>query len=124
MIHWRQLSLIDGGAPKSAEICGLGKRYRFWAGESGRRYLFTAVSAAEIADFGNAIAVLARGNARDGFAGVEVSDLSQAGEAMRLSARMAGDPGLSGFVHLLAASAEEREAIVADLAGQVEALAA
>lgn len=124
MKHWRHLSLSDGGPPASAEICGLGARYRFWAGESGRRYLFTAVPAAEIADFRDAIVVLARGNARDGFAGVEVADFGRTGEAARISARMEGDAGLTGFVHLLAGSAAERQSIATDLAGRVEALAA
>ncbi len=119
MIPWRQFSLRDGGAPKSAEAGGFGARFRFWIGASGRRYLFTAVAAEGLADFADAVIVVARGNAARGYAGVDIADLGTPGEASaaRISRRVASDPGLTAFVHLLAADAAKRGDIAADLIG-------
>jgi hypothetical protein len=119
MIPWRQFSLRDGGAPKSAEAGSFGARFRFWIGASGRRYLFTAVSAEELPDFADAIVVVARGDASRGYAGVDIADLGAAGEASaaRIARRIAADSGLAAFVHLLAVDAERRGAIAADLIG-------
>jgi hypothetical protein len=119
MIPWRHFSLRDGGAPKSAEVGGFGARFRFWAGASGRRYLFTAVTADELADFTDAVVVVARGDAGRGYVGADVADLGTTGEASaaRIACRAAADPGLTAFVHLLAADAGSRRDIAADLIG-------
>jgi hypothetical protein len=119
MIPWRHFSLRDGGAPKSAEAGGFGARFRFWIGASGRRYLFTAVTAEELAGFADAVAVMARGDAGRGYAGVDIADLGAPGEAnaARIARRVAADPGLTAFVHLLAVDAERRRDIAADLIG-------
>ena len=126
MLAWHRFPLTDGGAPKAAERCGLAGRYRFWIGESGRRYLCTAVPAHEIGDFDDAIVVIARGEGGGGYVGCDVIDLGAAGDpsADDVARQIVGNPGLTAFVHLLAIDAGERGGIAADLLGTDKALAA
>src|SRR6185312_3640984 len=43
--------LLSDAQPSLAERAGFGDRFHYWRGRSGRRYLFTAVSAATVEDF-------------------------------------------------------------------------
>ena len=92
--------------PLVAREAGLPRRYVYWYGRSGRRYLFTAVEAAAMADFTDAVAVAVRGGAV-AWAG-QGPALAEMGRTARLG-------GADLYVHLLAASPEERRAVVADL---------
>ncbi len=121
-----QSSLIDGGTPEFAERCGLGDRYRYWLGTSGRRHLFTAVDASALPDFNQAVIVLARRDGNGGYRGVDVGCPGDAGEetAAQILRRLAGDRELAIFVHLLAGNAAARRRLVRDLVGSRQQLAA
>ena len=123
MKHWTPNSLADAGAPRSAEACGLGDRFRFWRGASGRRYLFSSVAVDDLAGYCDGVVIIACADGQGGYAGVEVIDLGAAG-ATRLARRLAAEPGLSAFVHLLAEDSRSRSDVVADLLGATERVAA
>jgi hypothetical protein len=126
MTQSAQLSLIDSGAPKPAAQCGLGHRFRYWRGVSGRRYLFTVMDASEIGDIQGAVVVLAVRDGIDRFRGVDVVAPGDSGEAdpAEISARLVTDPRLFGFVHFLADRAEQRLSIIGDFLAVDERLAA
>jgi hypothetical protein len=50
----------DAPAPRAVEDLGLGDRYRYLVGASGRRYLFTRVSFESLEDYRGAVVVLER----------------------------------------------------------------
>ncbi len=125
MMHTR-FPFADGGVPRLADLAGLGDRFHFWCGASGRRYLFSAVEARALVDFSDALVVLAR---RDG-AGALVGDTltligtNDSTERGALQARLAADPKLEAFVHLLAPTLHARQAALDDLLGQATRMAA
>jgi len=98
--------LLSSVAPRTAAAAGLAARYLYWCGRSGRRYLFTSTDHASLADFGDGVAIAAV-NGRLVWAG-EVADLARMPKAAGLS-----PPAF--YVHLLAATPEERRAVVDDL---------
>ena len=126
MVQSVQLSLIDSGAPRPASQCGLGHRFRYWRGVSGRRYLFTAMDASEIGDIQGAVVVLATRDGEDRFRGIDVVAPGDPGEAEAadISARLVADRRLFGFVHFLADRAEQRRSIIGDFVAVDERLAA
>jgi hypothetical protein len=91
--------------PQSAVEAGLPARYRYWTGHGDRRYLFTRCDPASLEDFRGAV-ILA----------VRFGHVVWAGESATEARRRAARRGTGLYVHLLAASAAERRAIVADLA--------
>jgi hypothetical protein len=120
-----QSTLTDAGTPEFAERCGLGDRYRYWLGASGRRHLFTAVDARELPDFNQAVVVLARREASS-YRGIDIVCPGDPGEpsASELTRRLAADTTLAVFVHLLAGDASARRRMVRDLAAARQRLAA
>jgi len=86
--------------PQIAREAGLGGRYRYWTGRSGRRYLFTRVE--DGTNFEGALALLAEGEA--------IRWLGRADTVPPLR-----PPGQALFVHLLAGDEAERDRIAQDL---------
>lgn len=122
MTQRSQFHLVDGGSPKVPGLGSLGDRYHYWCGRSGRRYLFSAVTAGELLDFTAALVVLAR---RDGQAVVGEEAMVLDGEGRHvLAARLAADPGVVAFIHLLSPTDASRRAAIVDLLGTTERLAA
>lgn len=99
-------------------------RFHYWCGASGRRYLFTAVPAESLGDFCHAIAVLAAPDGTGALSGRAVSLVETPGDALSLAAALTADPRLVAFVHLLAPTAGEREAVLDDLLGRRAGIAA
>ena len=91
-------------ASQAAMAAGLPPRYVYWHGHSGRRYLFTATDGRSIADFDEAVALR-----------VENGRIGWAGHVRELVTAPAAPPRAPIYVHLLAATPEEREAVIADL---------
>lgn len=117
-----QFNLVDGGSPKVPGLGSLGERFHYWCGQSGRRYLFSAVTANDLLDFTAAIVVLAR---RDGAAVVGEQAMVLDGEGRKLlAARLAAEPGTAAFVHLLSPTEASRRAVIDDLLGLGQRLAA
>jgi hypothetical protein len=115
MMQRSQFTLVDGGSPKVPGLGALGERYHYWCGHSGRRYLFSAVTAGELLDFTAAVVVLAR---RNGTAIVGEEAMVLDGEGRKqLEARLAADPGIAAFIHLLSPTDAARRAAIEDLLG-------
>lgn len=114
--------LTDGGAPKVPGLGALNDRYHYWCGLSGRRYLFTAVTAGELGDFSDAVVVFARKGA-DGVLGGEDVVLF-GGDRTAVTERLANDGGLVAFLHLLSPTHAARQAAVEDMLGSRHSLAA
>lgn len=120
------LQLIDGGVPRFVERCGLDERFRYWAGGSGRRYLFTAVDGEELASFSSGVAMLVREGRFGAAYAVAIVNLSEGGTsaASALAGRLAADGRLTAYVHLLAEGAAAQDAVIDDLSQPRARLAA
>jgi hypothetical protein len=118
--------LLSDRPPEIPQQAGLGDRFHYFRGGSGRRYLFTLVSGDALADFRNVVAMLAepapsgRLSARTV---VTVDGRGRIGPVADLAWPPVDRQALC-LVHLLAASDAERRAVVADLAAVAMQLAA
>lgn len=119
MLTETEFPLIDGGAPAVSRLVGLAQRFHYWCGISGRRYLFTSVTAQELADFREAIVVIAGPDGAGGMVGHTVTILGDGsdGDRRAVARALRRDPRLVAFVHLLAPTEAERRAALADLLG-------
>ena len=112
------------GAPRAAEALGLGDRYRYLTGTSGRRYLFSGVDLDALEDFRNAVVVIGlgegrpeSGHARRVWIGEIDRDGIRRGPALpRALSRAAEEARGTVLVHLLAGHAAERREVLEDLA--------
>jgi len=103
--------LLYDEKPDFAELAGLGDRFRYWRGISGRRYLFTLVPVEALGDFPHAVGMLAERVADGRLAAREVFDIPAGGPAPR-------PPGNAvALVHLLAVTEAERRSVIDDLRG-------
>lgn len=113
------MSNITGdGIPEAAKAIGLNERFLYWRGASGKRYLFTAIAIESIDDFREAV-VLFVSNARKRAPKVLwIGAVDDGGieKAARLRRRKRGMPIRQAFIHLLASDADERRAVIDDLA--------
>ncbi len=118
--------LLSDHPPELPQKAGLGDRFHYFRGRSGRRYLFSVVPDEALADFRNAVAILAEPVGRGRLSARTIVALDACGRPAL------GDgpwppllpPGTLGLVHLLAASERDRSGIVADLAAMPLRLAA
>lgn len=126
MTNVHRISLVDAGCPRFASQCGVGDRFRYWLGSSGQRYLFTAMTAAEITGIEGAVVVFAERDKAGGYRGVDLFVPGDPGELpMGATAnRLVSNPNLVAFVHLLAEDAGARAGVVSDLTGVDQRLAA
>lgn len=93
--------------PHVTIAASLPARYRYWMGISGARYLFTLIDSRSLGDFEGAVALVARGR--------HILWVGQAAELVRYDESGAHEQGAALYVHLLAASAKDRRAVIADL---------
>lgn len=119
--------LLSDRPPEIPQKAGLGDRFHYFRGRSGRRYLFTLVSGEALADFRSVVAMLAEPAPCGRLAARAVVMLDALGRsgppADRAWPPTADQPTLC-LVHLLAATDAERRAVVADLATMPMQLAA
>lgn len=88
--------------PRVLDDAPIGDRFRYWYGRSGRRYLFSAVAASDVADLDGGVVLVAGGAAdRPEHVGLDLP---------------AGVPTGAVYVHLLAETDAARADIIADLA--------
>lgn len=110
--------MVRSGLPIFVGNVMLGDRFRYWRGASGRRYLFTEIDGAELADYRGAVAVEIEDRAGDE-AGegrvINLLEIDEDGGIRRHPVGFNAEPS-AAFVHLLATSAAERQAILLDLA--------
>lgn len=98
---------------------GCGDRFHYFRGRSGKRYLFSALAASELADFRSAVAIFARRMPDGRLAAFWASDIDALGRPATPDFRWPKAAfGTVALVHLLAGGEREREALLADLAIQ------
>lgn len=103
-------------APQVARMLGLGDRYRYFYGASGRRYLFSSVPVDTIGDYRNAVVVLetnADATVRDGNPWIGEIDRDGKRRGGKLQDRKLADA--RAYVHLLASGKSDRMAALDDL---------
>lgn len=118
--------LLSDQPPEVPRRAGLGDRFHYFRGVSGRRYLFSAVRPAELRDFRSAVVILARRIAGGRLAVCSVSVLDSLGRpsaGSRFGLRAIPSDTVA-LVHLLAESDADRRDLIADLVALPEALAA
>jgi hypothetical protein len=118
--------LLSDRPPEIPQKAGLGDRFHYFRGRSGRRYLFTAVSGEALEDFRNVVTILAEpapGGRLCARAVVTVDALGRIGPQPDRAWPPVQGPALC-LVHLLATTEAERRAVVADLATHPMQLAA
>jgi hypothetical protein len=116
MVAALQLLLSDQ-PPEVPRKAGLGDRFHYFRGISGRRYLFSEVAAKDLADFRGAVAMAAERWADGTLAATWMGAIDTAGRPSTADRRWPHfRTGTVVLVHLLAASESEREALLADLA--------
>ena len=109
--------LLSDTTPSLARRAKLGDRFRYWSGQSGRRYLFSAVPFEALADFRSAVAILAEAATDGRFIAWAVGVIDSAG---RLEADDGSWPAIAprgsvAFVHFLAETDRERQELFDDL---------
>lgn len=117
-------TLLSAQPPEVPRKAGLGDRFHYFRGASGRRYLFSAIPRAGIGDFHSAVVALARRAPGGRVAAHWIAAIDCAGrpESGRRMPPLTADTII--LVHLLATSDAERGDLVADLAPAPIALAA
>ena len=119
-------SLLSDQPPEVPQRAGLGDRFHYFRGASGRRYLFSAIRRDELTGFRSAVLILAR-RARGGrLAAHWIAVLDRFGHPIgdaRHGLPTIG-PDSMILVHCLSASEGDRFDLVADLSGPFLALAA
>jgi hypothetical protein len=110
------MQLNCGRVSATAQSVGLGDRFRYWRGASGRRYLFSLVQDSDLHDLQNAIVIEAL------FVGSEpvpvwLGEIDSDGTSSGRPLGAATALRRRTFVHFLSSSDEERRAILHDLAG-------
>jgi len=108
--------ILSDARPDFARKAGVGDRFYYWRGHSGRRYLFTVVSPDSLRDFRSAVVLFAEAGPGERLAAHAVATLDARG-------RQSGDgqpiadppPGTVTLIHFLAASENERRWLVDDL---------
>jgi hypothetical protein len=118
--------LLSDEPPAVVRRARIGDHFHYWRGRSGRRYLFTAVHPADIADFRSVVALVAEPVTGGRLAAKAVAVLDAAGRVlpgeMPWPRRFSADAVL--LVHFLAETEAERRDILADLVGEPLRLAA
>ena len=96
---------MSSSVPHVAIAAGMPGRYRYWAGLSGARYLFTQVAAKSLDDFDDGVFLLVR-----------FGTIQTVGDRSAISAALAdGCHGAVLYVHLLATSKALHSHIIDDL---------
>ncbi len=110
------VQLNCGRVPATAQSIGLGDRFRYWRGASGRRYLFSLLRESDCDDLQNAVVIEAQAF---GSEPVPVWLGEVDGDGVR-SGNAIGSTAVGKrrkFAHFLSGSDAERKAIMLDLAG-------
>jgi hypothetical protein len=108
--------ILSDDPPQVPQRAGLGGRFHYFRGLSGRRYLFSSVPTETLADFRSAVVILAE-PARDGrlfahaIATLDASGRVSPGDSWPPAIA----PGTVCLVHFLAGTESDRRRLVADL---------
>jgi len=118
--------LLSDQPPEVPQRVGLGDRFHYFRGHSGRRYLFSTVTPDEIGDFRSAVMITARPAPGGRLLADWIAVLDRFGRPAGNDRRrpLARTAEAVFLVHCLSASEAERFDLVADLAAAPMALAA
>jgi hypothetical protein len=116
--------LLSDQPPEVPQRVGLGDRFHYFRGFSGRRYLFSAVAREDLGDFRSAVVILARPAANGRLSAHWMALLDPFG---RPEARDRRFPTPSAdtvvLIHLLSATDRARRDVLADLSAPAFAAA-
>jgi hypothetical protein len=114
-------TLLSDQPPEVPQRAGLGDRFHYFRGFSGRRYLFSAIDREDLADFRSAVVMVAR-PAADGHLSADwIAVLDQFGRPIgERRVPPIGDTAVV-LVHCLTMSASGRFDLLADLADSAPA---
>jgi hypothetical protein len=108
--------LLSDQPPEVPQKAGLGDRFHYFRGVSGRRYLFSSVTRGDLADFTSAVVILARPAANGRLAAYWIATLDASGRPTpgRWPHITAANEVV--LVHLLSEDGAARRELIADLA--------
>jgi hypothetical protein len=119
-------SLLSDQPPEVPQRAGLGDRFHYFRGASGRRYLFSALDSGGPDDFHSAVVILARHTGGGRLTAEWIGRVDPFGRPEGISdrrwPRVQRDTVV--LVHLLSPTAVARRDLVADLSGLALPLAA
>jgi hypothetical protein len=110
-------ALDDAGSPETARALGLAERFRYWKGVSGRRYLFSAVPEDTLESLSNVVVVMAAHGPSGEPRAAWVGEIDARGRRRGRPLVPNRSQRIAAFVHFLAFSDAERQAVVEDLIG-------
>lgn len=99
--------------PTAARALGLGDRFRYWRGASGRRYLFTAVDIDALDDLTEAVVILTTESSTGEADFAWVGSFDAVGQ--RQGRAFGGAGRIRAYAHYLARDPADRHRIVDDL---------
>jgi hypothetical protein len=107
--------LLSDQPPEVPQKVGLGDRFHYFRGVSGRRYLFSRVARGDLADFTSAVVILARPAANGRLSAYWVATIDASGRPApgRWPHLAANEVAL---IHLLSEDEAARRDLIADLA--------
>ena len=110
--------LLSAPSPKVPQVAGLGDRFHYFRGLSGRRYLFSAVGRDELADFRAAVVIIAKPAEGGRIAAQWMTVLDGFGRPAAGDRRWPPSLGAGEIVlvHLLSETDRARRDLIADLA--------
>lgn len=108
-------SVLSDASPVSARAAGLGDRFRYFRGRSGRRYLFSAMDADALDDLAGAVLLVASDPVHGEPRPTWIGEIDENGLRHGRATGGAPAPRTRSWVHLLAGSAEARRAVLSDL---------
>lgn len=111
------LPLLSDAVPVLARRAGLDNRFSYWQGQSGQRYLFSAVPFDALADFRSSVAILAEPTNDGRFIAWSAATIDKAGYLHLLDDAwpVGAAAGTLAFVHFLAETDADRQSLVDDL---------
>jgi hypothetical protein len=116
-----RLPILSDATPGLARRAKLGDRFRYWRGQSGERYLFSAVPFDTLADYRSAVAILAEPTADGRFLAWTAALIDASGTLNADNSWPDGEAyGSIAFVHFLAETETEQRALLGDLFAPAE----
>ncbi|MBD8891692.1 hypothetical protein IG616_09035 [Labrenzia suaedae] len=101
--------------PKVAEELGFLDRYRYFDGKSGKRYIFTRMTAPDLADCAGVVVIIPPSAKQADTQLPVIGEVDRDGKFHGLGAAKTRRRAGEVFVHLLAGSALDRKTVLDDL---------
>lgn len=106
---------IDNNAPRAAKALGLDERYSYLCGASGKRYLFTVVPDASVAEYPGAVVVQMAAGGKVGQQIAWIGEVDDKGYRHGQKISRGRSRRQESLVHLLAADETARRLVIRDL---------